>query len=181
MEYRDIYDSNRLKTGRIAARNQKVATGDFVVVVHVCLFNSAGELLIQQRQPTKKKWGNLWDVSAAGAAKAGDSSQMAAQRETLEELGLEIDLTAARPVLTINFSFGFDDFYIVKRDIDINQLRLQEDEVKAVRWATRTDILKLLSANQFVPYQASFINLLFDMAQQPGSVIEEAESEKWHT
>ncbi len=176
MEYRDIYDSNRLKTGRIAARSQKVAVGDYVLVVHVCLFNGAGELLIQQRQPTKKKWGNLWDVSAAGAAMAGDSSQVAAQRETLEELGLEIDLAAARPVLTINFSFGFDDFYIVKRDIDINRLRLQNDEVQAVRWASRADVLALLKTNQFVPYQASFINLLFDMASQPGSVIRQVDA-----
>ncbi len=175
MEQLDIYDVNRLKTGRttarLAARQQSVEHGGYILVVHVCLFNSAGKMLIQQRQANKDKWPNMWDVSAAGAATAGDSSQLAAQRETAEELGLALDFSTIRAALTINFSFGFDDFYIVKRDVAIDQLVLQQSEVKAVRWAARGEILQLCEAGQFIPYRRSFINLLFDMAEQSGDVI----------
>ncbi len=171
MEYCDIYDKNRLLKGRTVQRSAKVAPGDYIVVTHVCIFNSAGELLIQQRHHAKQKWAGLWDVSAAGAVMAGETSQLAAQRETAEELGLNIDLSSARPVLTINFSFGFDDFYIVKRDIKLADLVLQQSEVLAADWASRESVIALLKAERFIPYYVNFIELLFDMADCADSII----------
>ncbi len=171
MEYRDIYDKNRIFTGRTVARSAKVEQGDYILVTHVCIFNSAGDMLIQQRQHTKSKWGGLWDVSAAGAVMAGETSQLAAQRETAEELGININLISERPVLTINFSFGFDDFYIVKRDVKLASLVLQRSEVLTVDWASRKKVLAMLKAERFIPYYANFVELLFDMADYFDSII----------
>ncbi len=171
MEYRDIYDVNRIKTGRTALRGAPLGADDFVLVVHVCLFNDAGQMLIQQRQSNKNKWPNMWDVSVAGAAMAGDSSQTAARREALEEIGLDLADAIERPALTINFSFGFDDFYIVNRSVDCSALILQEAEVKAVRWASRDEVLQLCDRGQFIPYRRNFIKLLFDMAKGSSDII----------
>ncbi len=171
MEYRDIYNKDRIFTGRTARRGAKVEKGDYIIVTHVCIFNSAGEMLIQQRQHSKEKWGGLWDVSAAGAVVAGETSQLAAQREVAEELGIRIDLSAARPILTINFSFGFDDFYIVKRDVKLTDLTLQQSEVLAVKWASADQLLTLLNENHFVPYYSKFVELLFDLSNCPKSII----------
>ncbi len=171
MEYRDIYNKDRMFTGRTTARSTKVESGDYIIVTHVCIFNSKGELLIQQRQHAKQKWGGLWDFSAAGAVMAGETSQVAAQRETAEELGLKIDLSAERPMLTINFSFGFDDFYIVEHNVKLADLKLQKSEVVAVKWASLDEVLTMLNKEHFVPYYSKFIELLFELSDCPKSII----------
>ncbi len=90
MEIWDIYDVNRNKTNRTMVRGESFNEGDYHLVVHVCIFNSKGEMLIQQRQPFKSGWPNMWDFTASGSAVSGDTSQMAAEREVDEELGLKI-------------------------------------------------------------------------------------------
>jgi 8-oxo-dGTP pyrophosphatase MutT (NUDIX family) len=81
------------------------------MVIHVCIFNSKGEMLIQKRADDIVRWPSYWDVSVGGGAGAGDTSRMAAERETAEELGLHIDFSDRRPVITVNFADGFDDFW----------------------------------------------------------------------
>ena len=65
IEYWDIYDENRNKTGRIYRRGDEMQSGDYHLVIHVCIFNSKNELLIQRRHPDKIGWPGIWDISAA--------------------------------------------------------------------------------------------------------------------
>jgi isopentenyldiphosphate isomerase len=118
-------------------------------------------MLIQQRQPFKRGWSNLWDISVGGSAVSGDSSRSAAERETLEELGLSIDLADVRPTLTVHWEHGFDDYYVLTRSVDLNALRLQYEEVQAVRWASKEEILQMIDNGLFIPYEKSLIELLF--------------------
>ena len=94
IEYWDIYDENRNKTGRIYRRGDEMQSGDYHLVIHVCIFNSKNELLIQRRHPDKIGWPGIWDISAAGSALQDEDSRMAAIREVKEELGIEIILMA---------------------------------------------------------------------------------------
>lgn len=73
-EYWDVYTKERVRTGRFHRRGDRMKDGDYHLVVHVCIFNSKNQLLIQQRQPFKKSWSNMWDLSVGGSAVAGDSS-----------------------------------------------------------------------------------------------------------
>ena len=118
MELFDLYTADREKTGRTMVRGEPTPAGFYRLVVHICIFDAQGRMLIQQRQPFKKGWSNLWDVSVGGAAQAGDSSRAAAERETREELGLSIPKTfdefeAMLPVIAdagyIPISFGAMD------------------------------------------------------------------------
>ena len=92
MELWDVYDINRSKTGRTAVRGEKLPEGGYHLVVHVCVIGSDGRMLIQQRQPFKDGWSNLWDVTVGGSAVAGDDSRAAAMREVREEIGLTVTL-----------------------------------------------------------------------------------------
>ena len=74
------------------------------------------QMLIQQRQPYKKGWPNMWDLTVGGSALKGESSFQAAERELFEELGIKIDLSEKRPAFTINFENGFDDYYLIDHD-----------------------------------------------------------------
>ena len=169
MELLDIYDENRNKTGETFVRGTPLKAGQYRLVVHIVIFNANGEMLIQQRTPTKDTDPNLWDVTVGGCATAGDDSRSAAHRELLEELGLDVDFTNIRPYLTIDFENGFDDFYVFERDdLDLTELTLQASEVQNVQWATMQQVLAMLERGEFIRYQESFIRFLFDQRHHRG-------------
>ncbi|MDV4152355.1 NUDIX domain-containing protein [Clostridium sp. AL.422] len=167
MELWDIYDKNRNLTGRKIERGGEFSKDEFHLVVHVCIFNSKNEMLIQQRQPWKNGWPNMWDLTVGGSALAGETSTDAAERETLEEIGYTIDLSNERPFFTINFDTGFDDYYIIEKDIDIKDLTLQYEEVQSVKWANKDEVLQLINEGTFINYW--FIESLFDIRKHRGS------------
>ena len=78
----------------------------------------------------------------------------------LEELGLELDLSNIRPEFTINFDHGFDDYFIIQKDVDIRKLKLQKEEVAAVKWATKYEVHNLAAKHQMIPY------ILFDFRRR---------------
>lgn len=163
MEIFDVYDKDRLKTGRTFVRGEPQPEGCLRIVVHICIINKEGEMLIQQRQSSRKSWADMWDVSVGGGVRSGETSCQAAERETAEELGLKIDFSQMRPVLTVNFAHGFDDYYIVRADPDISSLTLQQEEVKDVMWASIDKIFSMIDDGSFIPYHKSLIDLIFQM------------------
>lgn len=169
MELWDVYDKDRVKTGKTMVRGAEFEPNCYHMVVHACIFNSKGELLIQQRQPFKEGFPNMWDVTVGGSATMGDSSQDAIEREVFEEIGLRLDLQGVRPHLTVNFDKGFDDFYLIEKDVDIEMLTLQESEVQRVKWATKEEIFAMLDSGEFIPYYKSLIQLLFDARKKYGA------------
>lgn len=169
MELFDLYTADRVKTGRTMVRGDAVPEGCYRIVVHVCIFDPEGRMLIQQRQPFKEGWSNMWDITVGGSAVAGDTSRTAAERETREEIGLSIDLTDVRPSLTLYWEHGFDDYYLLTRDVDPDTLHLQYEEVQAVRWATREEILRMIDDGEFIPYEKGLIDLLFFQRNHRGA------------
>ena len=167
MEWVDLYDENRIPLGKTEDRKTRRTgggSGEYRVVVHVCIFNSEGQLLIQQRSREKEAFPGKWDLSAAGGVCAGETSRRGAEREVREELGYPLDLTSVRPSLTVNYDGGFDDFFLVVRDdLEISHLTLQEEEVAAVRWATQGEVLSMWESGEFILYPKHFLAFLFEM------------------
>ena len=75
-----------------------------------------------------------------------------------------------RPQLTINFSRGFDDIYLIELDVELDTLVLQPEEVQAAKWATKEEILEMIQDQTFIPYYESFISFLFDARKQYGTI-----------
>lgn len=169
MEQWDLYTKDRIRTGKTINRGENVPKGYFRTVVHVAIFNRKGEMLIQKRQKDKKLWANLWDVTIGGSVISGESSVGAAERETFEEIGYQLDLNNERPSFTIDFEEGFDDCYLVIRDLDIDKLVLQETEVQAVKWAAKEEILQMIEDETFISYHPSKIELMFFLKNQRGT------------
>lgn len=161
MELFDLYDKDRNLLGKTLPRGEAFPEGTYHVVACVCVFGSDGRMLIQQRQPAKEWAGGLWDLTAGGSAIAGETSWQAAQRELFEEVGIQVDFSNLRPHITEHFDEGFNDIYILNMDVDIAALRLQEEEVKAVRWATQEEILHMIETGEFLPFKPAVVPLLF--------------------
>lgn len=169
MELFDLYTADRVKLDRTMVRGDAVPEGCYRIVVHVCIFDPEGRMLIQQRQPFKEGWSNMWDITVGGSAVAGDTSRTAAERETREEIGLDIDLTDVRPSLTLYWEHGFDDYYLLTRELDPASLHLQYEEVQTVRWATREEIHRMIDDGEFIPYEKGLIDLLFFQRNHRGA------------
>ena len=57
-------------------------------VVHVLVFNSKDDLLLQKRSMSKDVAPGKWDTSVGGHVNAGESLEEAVMREMEEELGI---------------------------------------------------------------------------------------------
>ena len=161
MELWDVYDIDRQKTGKLAQRvnGKSMPEGEYHLVVHICLFNAKGQLLIQQRQLDKIGYPGLWDVTAAGSALAGENSSSAAARELYEEMGIPD---------------GFDDVYLIeKNDVALSDLHLQQEEVRDAKWATLEEIEEMLDSGEFVPYYRHLVRVWFEMVKHRGSTTRE--------
>lgn len=175
MEQLDLYDRDRRQTGQQIVRGESIPQGAYIIVIHLCLFNGAGQLMIQRRYPGKKSFPNLWDISVAGCAQSSETSVDAVRRECFEELGLDLPDDNLRPYLTVNFDRGFDDIYIAPCSVKLSDLILQPDEVAEVKWADEEEVLTLLREGQFLPYYERFLKLLFQMRKGMGFFQTEAQ------
>lgn len=120
MESWDAYDVDRIPTGKSVIRGAKHPEGLYHMVVHIAIFSTDGRLLIQQRCTQKATFPKKWDVTVGGSALSGETSRQAMHRELCEELGIDIDFSDIRPRLTANFEDGFDDYYIIVKDIALS-------------------------------------------------------------
>ncbi len=168
MEQWDLFNEDRTPTGKIINKGEKIEGRLCRQVVHVIIFNDNNEMLIQQRQSGRKLWPEMWDVSVGGSSIAGETQVQAAERETLEELGIKVDLSEERPYFTINFNNGFDDFFIIKKNIDLASITMQLEEVKDYKWASYDEIMAMVENEQFIPYYKSVIPFLFDQVNGRG-------------
>jgi len=171
IEMWDIYDKNRNKTGRTHKRVDKMNAGNYHLVVHVCLFNIKNEMIIQKRHSKKRLFPGRWDLSSGGAAIEGESSYQAAERELFEELGIQIDLSDVRPHITVHFEDGFDDYYLITSDIEIESIVLEINKLEDVVWASKDTIVRLIEEKRFMNYHKSFIETLFDMHSHRGTLL----------
>jgi isopentenyldiphosphate isomerase len=161
-EYTDLYDIHGQKINQSCVRGSELPQNTFRSVVHVCVFNSKNQMLIQKRVHNKSLWPGVWDLTAGGSALCGEFTQQAASRELFEEMGIEHDFSSDRPYVTMHFFNGFDDYYVLKKDIDTNTLVYQPTEVEQSKWASCEEICQMIDNNQFIPYKKTLIMLLFE-------------------
>lgn len=167
MEKWDLYDENRQKLGKTIKKGQN-HDGAYTLRVHFCLFNSSGQMLVQQRASSKKHWPNVWDITLSGSAQVGETSKEAINREVKEEFGLDIDFSTERACFTFNYANCFDDFYIIEKDIEIKDIKFMDGEVQSVAWVTKEEILQKIRDKNFIQYYPSLIEAIFEIREEKG-------------
>ena len=164
-----IYTSEGEPTGIFKQRGKVHRDGDWHGTVHLWVINSLSELLFQQRSANAELHPGLWDVSAAGHIVNDDSPEISVEREAMEELGINVCAKQAKRLFTLKTESHsgeihervFQHIYLTKRDISIDELMLQADEVAGAQWHHYSLLENLREdSTGFVPRNREYARLL---------------------
>lgn len=160
MEFWDIYDKNKKRTGRTMRRNDWCLKDDeYHLTVLGVLAKRDGSFLITKRVMTKAWAPGWWEVSG-GAALAGEDSADAVKREIAEETG--IDVTGFEGGYLFSYKREnpgegdnyFVDIYRYIGDFDDSDIHLQEEEADGYMFATANEIKALGEQGVFLHYDS---------------------------
>jgi len=153
-EYIDIVTTSGDPTGKSALKSEAHKNGWYHNTIHLWLFTSQGDILLQQRSHKKIIYPLLWDVSVAGHIDTGETFIEAALRETQEEIGLQLQPECLKKigVRLHESSYGdgaiqdneFHQVYIAELKVELNKLIPQETEVEALKLVSFTEFQELL-------------------------------------
>lgn len=166
-EFLDVLNEDGEFTGETMDRKEIHEKNIWHRCVHIWIINSKGELLLQKRAKNKDNFGGLWDISAAGHVESGETREEAALKETFEELGLQIPFSEYIFIDEIKVVKGtkshFDVIYLVRKDIDISEIKLQKEEVESVEFVSWRDLKDRVSAgDKTLTDRPQEYDLLFD-------------------
>lgn len=160
MERWDIYDKNKVRTGRTMERNHfNLADDEYHLTVLGVIRRPDGRFLITKRVMTKAWAPGWWEVSGGGV-QAGESSEEAVRREVKEETGLDVRNAEGGYVFTykrVNPDEGdnyFVDVYRFVMDIDEKDVSFQEAEIDGYMFATREQIESFAKEGKFLHYDS---------------------------
>lgn len=100
-EYFPIVDAMGNTIGKASRAECHSQTFLLHPVVHLHVFNSKGELLLQKRSANKDIQPNKWDTSVGGHVDYGEEIETALLRESAEELGI----SDFKPIFLFRYEF----------------------------------------------------------------------------
>lgn len=167
MEFWDIYDKDKKKTGRTMKRNDFcLADDEYHLTVLGVVARPDKTFLITKRVMTKAWAPGWWEVSG-GAAQAGEESYDAVLREVLEETGLDVKDADGGYLFTYhreNPGKGdnyFVDVYRFVMDFDESDVKPQEAETDGFMIASLKQIKEFADQGIFLHYDS--IKQAFEM------------------
>jgi 16S rRNA (adenine1518-N6/adenine1519-N6)-dimethyltransferase len=138
-------------------RKEAWAKGYYTRNIRVMIRDENRRILSQKRSIKKDSYPGMWTVAASGHVDAGEEWDIAAPRETFEEIGVTIDVIE---VGRFNFSDDTDGkkvrqvIRVYEGIIDsATQFKLEEDEVDDMQWFELEDLKSSMKQrpNDFTP------------------------------
>lgn len=150
----EVFDAAGHPTGIARPRSAIHLNGDWHQAFHCWILRRGGrEIVMQRRSRHKDTFAELWDATAAGHWRFGETAEEAS-REIDEELGLHIPFAQleyrGREVSDRAFPSGLIDrehhqVYVWLSDLSLRELRPNAAEVSAVAAFPSDDLLAVLS------------------------------------
>lgn len=112
--------------------------------ISVIIFNSNGEMLLQQRAFTKYHWAGIWSNTCCSHPRQGETFEQAAKRRLKEELGIETQLDKqfyfiymAKDEKSGLTEHEFDWVFTGKFD---ESFEYNTHEINAIKWLTKNEL-----------------------------------------
>ena len=149
MELLDVYDNYGNVTGRTIIRGDKTAVlneNEHIAVAVIFIENDKGEFLIQKT--SQEKGGQF--SSTGGHVDSGETPLVAIKREVKEELGFSVDDDQIEEYGFLSYDKPLRYIYYLKKNIPLDKLTIQKDEVAYVEYMSASKINELINANQML-------------------------------
>ena len=160
MELVDLLNNRKELTGEICERNA-VPEGKYRLSIHIWIVNDKNEILIQQRSASRKMFPNMW-TNTGGACIAGETSIETVFRELKEELNVIPNIDNLELIASYKRKKDYVDVWLLRQNINIKNLKFNDNEVQAAKWTAIEEWKKLLIEEQAVKastdYFLNYIN-----------------------
>lgn len=148
IEFFDVVDKNRLPLGYKKSRDESLKSDEFNIGVEIWIIND-NSILMTQRSKTKSHPGQ-WEVPG-GCCQAGETSTDTINRETKEEIGIDITEKDYSLIGMELYKKQFVDIYFSTKLINIKEIILQKEEVDKVKFVNKNEFIKMQMNNEIVP------------------------------
>lgn len=154
----DIYNENKIKTGKIIERKEEVTIekNEFVLAVQCWIINTKNEILLTKRK-LDKKFGGMWEPTS-GLVKSGEDSIQGIKREIKEEIGIEIEDKELKLLKTVKGEETIRDIYIINKDIALEDIKFNDGEVINAKYVTIEEFEKMLDDGQAFEWLRWFLD-----------------------
>ncbi|MDO4743017.1 MAG: NUDIX domain-containing protein [bacterium] len=161
MENWDVLDKDGNLIGKTVKREKVyLLKGEYHLVVHIWVVGPDGRLIIQRRSDQKQFMPGEW-AAHGGAAISGETSVQAAKRELFEEIGVEADASRFKLIRRIKKRNSLVDVYLVRCNVPMCKLVLQQSEVAEVKKVHLNQLKKMVNSGEFHNYGKAYFDSLF--------------------
>jgi len=170
----DVIDKNGNKKGIQKTKKELHEQGLWHEAVHVWIFNSKGEMLLQKRAKDKDYWPGLWEISVAGHVPAGETPEQAVIREMKEEIGIKVNISQLKKIKirkterdfnNINFhNKELDHVFLFRFDENISKLKFEDKEVEDIKFISIKKLERELKdkklSKTYVPHKRYYFDVI---------------------
>ena len=153
MEYWDIYDKDGHFTGRKKGKYEKWGEDEYHLATEVWVINSKKQILIQQRSEKCQLLPGIWALTT-GRVVSGETTRQGCIRELKEELGIEAKEEECNLVKSLlkNRLGMIWDIYFLRKDVELEDVTLQKEEVSRVKLVNTDEFRDMLKEGIMCEY-----------------------------
>ena len=153
MEYWDIYDKDGNFTGKKKGKYEKWDKDEYHLATEVWVINSKKQILIQQRSEKCQLLPGIWALTT-GRVVSGETTRQGCIRELKEELGIEAKEEECNLVKSLlkNRLGMIWDIYFLRKDVELEDVTLQKEEVSRVKLVNTDEFRDMLKEGIMCEY-----------------------------
>ena len=150
MEYWDVYDKKGKWKRRVIRKGERLKNDEYHIIVEGWILRDDGNFIIQRRALDKKSFAGMWYCSAGGSVISRETPKEGMVREFKEELGVDISEEELRLKRIITEKNTIFYIFLVRKNISLDEIKLQEEEVMDVDLADPNKIRKMVEDKTFI-------------------------------
>ncbi len=153
MEWLQVFDENENALSKKILRGKNPINDEYIMVVYLFIINSENKILLERNYEK-----NLWVVPGGHVNTENIIDNL--KRESQEELNLDISDCEIINIDTLENDNIIFKIFLIYKDVDINSLKLQPEEVSEAKFFTLNEIDKMISDGSFRENNVKFIDSL---------------------
>lgn len=159
MELYDVYNSKRQKLNYTKDRSLQMEEDEYNFGVEAWI--TCNNKILMTKRCELKSHPLMWEVPG-GCSQVGEESIDSIRRELQEEVSIKMVDDSFKLIGTILYKKQFVDIYTAELNIDINDLKLQEEEVCDVKLVDEEMFNEMINNGEIV---ASVINRFYKIKE----------------